>query len=498
MKDANTMTLTNDEGLSYPISFSYTNAATVFDWPGYGPNILPNPSSFICAPLVQGEVRCAHVDLYLQQQLPFCGTSTVIFCDQQTDAALEPAGFKPPAGRHAGIQRGGWSSHVIDYVQLIGPENSVDLTAAITNLYDTYYDRNNYYQKTVNNGYNDMWDPIVNNGWPVGIAKQFEVSVLSYPIILSPYWSQSNPVDVTNQITAFRAFLGLGGQSGELSMQAPYTPTATVACLTLWEVNDPLVHYLASDLAGSDLTNPPVPQMTPLTFGVLNDRYLPWGGKPQFSPTAGDASFEFQNRFNRAIKDPLVSSSDYWDFPANKFPTTGWLGRVHRGTPWQTVYLKSADVLATGGIIPWMSWTGNPNPFDAVNDAPVQDRLLFDLFTTAFNDNATRGTLSVNQAAGSADPDAGLAAWSAVFSGLVVAGPTNSYTVIAPAGTNVPNSALGILVSNINYTRANFQSADGLAGVFEHEGDILSVPQLSDLIAVPEPRPDQLQQRRDV
>ena len=264
-------------------------------------------------------------------------------------------------------------------------------------------------------------------------------------------------------------------------MQAPYTPTATVACLTQWEVNDPLVHYLASDLAGSDLTNPPVPQMTPLTFGVLNDRYQPWGGKPQFSPTAGDASFEFQNRFNRAIKDPLVSSSDYWIFPANKFPTTGWLGRVHRGTPWQTVYLKSADVLATGGIIPWMSWTGNPNPFDAVNDAPVQDRLLFDVFTTAFNDNATRGTLSVNQAAGSADPDAGLAAWSAVFSGLVVAGPTNSYTVITPAGTNVPNSALGILVSNINYTRANFQSADGLAGVFEHEGDILSVPQLSDL-----------------
>ena len=44
-------------------------------------------------------------------------------------------------------------------MQLIGPENSRDLTAAITNLYDTYYDKNNYYQKTTDNGYNDMWDP---------------------------------------------------------------------------------------------------------------------------------------------------------------------------------------------------------------------------------------------------------------------------------------------------------------------------------------------------
>ena len=40
------------------------------------------------------------------------------------------------------------------------------------------------------------------------------------------------------------------------------------------------------------------------------------------------------------------------------------------------------------------------------DSAPVQDRVLFDLFTTGLNDNATRGTLSVNQS--------GLAAWSAV------------------------------------------------------------------------------------
>ncbi len=32
-------------------------------------------------------------------------------------------------------------------------------------------------------------------------------------------------------------------------MQAPYTPVVNVIQHTTWEVNDPLVHYLASDLA---------------------------------------------------------------------------------------------------------------------------------------------------------------------------------------------------------------------------------------------------------
>ena len=69
-----------------------------------------------------------------------------------------------------------------------------------------------------------------------------------------------------------------------------------------------------------------------------------------------------------------------------------------------------------------MQWTGNSQLtygqyFDAINTAPVQDRLLFDLFTTAFNDNATRGTLSVN--GGQFRPTASLAAWSALFSGVI-------------------------------------------------------------------------------
>jgi hypothetical protein len=208
-----------------------------------------------------------------------------------------------------------------------------------------------------------------------------------------------------------------------------------------------------------------------------------------------------QNPNNLAFKDSLVASSDNWDFPNYKLPTVGWLGRVHRGTPWQTVYLKSTNILTwvqnNTGPTTWRDWTGNYNGFDAANAGPAADRLLFDLFTTAFNDNATRGKLSVNVGADNPNPAADLAAWSALFSGIVV--PTNStggYVVIKPAGSagasvpvgppSSPNSplCLGYLVQNgtngINDVRSTFYNADGLVGSFEHVGDILAVPAVTD------------------
>jgi hypothetical protein len=173
-------------------------------------------------------------------------------------------------------------------------------------------------------------------------------------------------------------------------------------------------------------------------------------------------------------------SSDYWDFPTNKLPTTGWLGRVHRGTPWQTVYLKSLSVQPAV----WTNWTGDLNYFDAAAEAPDQDRLLFDSFTTAFNDNASRGTLSVNAGAlGGQD----LAAWSALFSGIVVPTDMNGdFTNISPAGvydltapsTNWP--PLVQIVNSINNARAGLVSPDGLRGVFEHAGSILNASYLTE------------------
>src|SRR5262249_14806763 len=124
----------------------------------------------------------------------------------------------------------------------------------------------------------------------------------------------------------------------------------------------------------------------------------------------------------------------------------------------------------------------------------VQDRLLFDLFTTAFNDNATRGQLSVNVSSNS------LAAWSALFSGIEVIANTNTapisiakrwakwprdplpvvLTNIQLAGPAGSSSALAQIVASIDQTRTTFTNADGLTGVFEHEGDILAAQLLTE------------------
>jgi hypothetical protein len=287
-------------------------------------------------------------------------------------------------------------------------------------------------------------------------------------------------------------------------VQVTFAPPRIAYQYTSWQANDPLVHYVASDLnytgaeasglqTGTHQVNYATTNLPANNLGQLNDRYQPWGNT--LSPASADT-----NAFNLAYKDPLVRMSDNWDFPTNKLPGVGWLGRVHRGTPWQTVYLKAFDILGEiqggnyVGTNTWVQWTGDTQLaygqyFDADNSAPVQDRLLFDLFTTAFNDNATRGTLSVNQNH--------LAAWSALFSGVVAITnnapdnlrmrqlaqyqyppPSNSWMIIQPAGPAWTNSALGQLVNGINQTRANANLFPLQA--FAHAGDILATPQFTE------------------
>jgi Flp pilus assembly protein TadG len=374
---------------------------------------------------------------------------------------------------------------VIDYVQLRGPNSVRDLTGEILANYNTGVSPQGFY---------DQWDTNLDNfGMPYGLDSQIGVSQGQYGLNNTVYgsWNQTGITNLENGIDAFLAFCGVstvynnvGGEEAIAAaymtnaMQLPFTPTATVYQHITWQANDPLVHYIASDLSsapGNGLYSNP---NWPANLGLLNDRYMPWGGNP--IKTGADPY-----PYNFAIKDSLVTSSDSWDFPTNKFPTIGWLGRIHRGTPWQTVYMKSSPLVDLGD---WVTKrTGDTllafgqYYYDATNMAPAQDRLLFDLFTTAFNDNATRGTLSVNVEAGlTNNPQAGLAAWSALFSGVVV--PTNTiggYTIVQPAGPAGSSSWLGELVTNINITRATFTNSDGLVGSFEHVGDILAAPELT-------------------
>ena len=174
------------------------------------------------------------------------------------------------------------------------------------------------------------------------------------------------------------------------------------------------------------------------------------------------------------FKDPMITQSQDWQFLTNKFPNVGWLGRIHRGTPWQTVYLKSHGPGYNSTNFPgaWQYWTGNPDPVDAGNTLPTSDWALLDLFTTAPNDNASRGQLSVNQT--------NVAAWASVFDGLMVIPntPAGAATNISITQSNMVGTVLTntvqYLVSSINAQRATVGG-----GVFSSVGQLFSTPALT-------------------
>jgi hypothetical protein len=490
--------LTNDEGYSANLSIPLASADPVGIWPGYN---VYQPTLSFQIPLYAAVMTISNsIYKFNQPGPPYLTPDLGEIYETNVTGYPQPHWWLTVNNnlRVFMVDTNVVPNRIIDYVELSGPNSSRDLSTEIMTNYDVNINPDGSRSQGTHG--NNLWATNFQNGVPAGLANQLDVSKGNYSpdVANGGPWPQISPADIAqeqeNGVDGFLAFFHLGSKYNNIgsqqaiaaaymtnAMQAPFTPTATVVQHVSWQANDPLVHYLATDLNWSSAIkyDRNVTALTDFSdgdnLGIVNTRYAPWGKLM----SAGTDQVD-QNTENLAYKDPLVASSDNWDFPRYKMPTAGWLGRVHRGTPWQTVYLKSTNILAwvqnNTGPITWRDWTGNYNSFDAANAGPVQDWLLFDLFTTSFNDNATRGTLSVNI------PPPNLAAWSALFSGVVLPpnNSTNSYTFINPAGPAGVNSALGELVANINYTRNNFTNADGLVGAFEHEGDILATPQLTD------------------
>ncbi|PYK60496.1 MAG: hypothetical protein DME21_11475, partial [Verrucomicrobia bacterium] len=307
-----------------------------------------------------------------------------------------------------------------------------------------------------------------------GITNQLNVSLND--VLTDRDWnsyskSQIDGDEKKKAIDGFRKFMGLPpifypndkSVPTEMFWQVPFTPTRKLDQQLSWQVNDPLVHYTLQDLYDrfyTDTNNVQalLPRQSPPDNNIrkVNLRYRPWGGKPGKDPS-DDASAR-----DLALKDPLITQSDDWDFPTNKFPNLGWLGRVHRGTPWQTVYLK-ASVEPTNS---WATWSGS------AGSHPTNDWHLVGRFTTALNDNAARGLLSVNQT--------NSAAWSAVLGGVSVltnlsakpqsgAGLVYTNLFIEPA-----SAQLEYIVSNINATRLQMPNQ-----AFPDLGSVLASPALT-------------------
>ena len=508
------MGLTNDQTTAQlwpPLDTTLFASITTNNWTGTGLTTPMNVNSFLLTSPTNLTAIALPQATYLFNQTINLNGNTVHFqptTNSQTTFQNPSGLFQPHWGLTATnnlqvVLIDNITGRAIDYVQLHGPIVGRDLTTEILNLSNVVAPSSMWLTNFVSSA------PLQGQSLPSGVENQLIASEQN-----STLWNQMPASKVEQQIDGFRVFIGLApiffptnAYGTNLEQDVPYTPTATPVQIINWQANDPLVHYLASDLFDSDSAKGIVLKSGSSTNALIlptpNERYQPWGMSVQMAAaakTSQDAS-----AFNLALKDPLIWSSDHWDFPANKFPTVGWLGRVHRGTPWQTVYLKASNILKPSGTNTWMNWTGNFTTNDAVNAAPVQDRLLFDVFTTALNDNATRGRLSVNVAANPNDPIAGLAAWSALFSGVMMLSnsmtdaandiqlrtfhvlnplqtiPSLTAVPVSPAGANGASSPVWEVVTNINFARTNFVNLDGANDAFEHAGDILSAPKLTEL-----------------
>jgi hypothetical protein len=260
---------------------------------------------------------------------------------------------------------------------------------------------------------------------------------------------------------------------------APLSPVRRLYFSTLWQANDPLVHYTIPDLAGS-LTRlmPLEPRITvdndPCALvdfepgnGVA-DRYRPWGASIR-----GQCFYSDMATFNTALKDPapvgvlethpdLVGRSDDWDFPTNLTSGYGWLGRVHRGTPWQTIYLKSTGVDA--GL--WQQWTGVSDADAAQLMQPTNDWRLASVLLPLLNTNAPGNLSSVNQS--------GEAGWRHLLDGFTVL-TNDSYEQLDTAVMSSTSPQATAIAAALDATRRS-----GRGGYFCGIGDILAAPALSD------------------
>jgi len=275
-----------------------------------------------------------------------------------------------------------------------------------------------------------VWDPtMLPSGLNRGVVNQVRRDLGNY----------------TNT-TFYLELNGLATNENEPYFGSPATPPSATAYVNqTLIVNDPLVHYTVGDL-----TLPPHASNSLVL--TQNNRFEPW-------PTPSTIGSQVI-KSNMTFKDPLITNSDVWNFPTNKFPSIGWLGRVHRGTPWQTIFLKAdPPAAAANNFANWtQEWVNTQDTY------PTGDYALLDLFTATPNDNAASGLLSINET--------NTAPWYALLSGVTVANYNTGLETIDPTTTNVDyviNGPYGINAARLLQPN----------GLFHHIGNILAAPALT-------------------
>jgi hypothetical protein len=506
VRNVASMTLTNQSPYATPSTYSQTWLKT--NWLAY--TLDSWPSNLFVVPLNTSDSFFAFtIPVFVYRYNLFGSTSNFL------DSGIYPLpqfGFVVTNHLQVVIidySGGADSGQIVDYVQLNDLTGIRNLTGeiadpTITGLWSTNFINNTgpipsgvinqFYTSRIGRipiedlGDQNRWANTPVPGLPPGISTTIEAE----QIYFSSFFSTRNTANygglftITNRLS---------------SMQAPLTITRLRVQRLTWQANDPLVHYLASDLVDLlDDANSLRVLDWPVNLGLLNNRYNPWGGNPAIPPNKKTPDNPATaSAWNMALKDPLVSSSDNWDFPVGqsfdsnshgnghqlnlnshepKNPMDSgwhglkhrlipsWLGRVHRGTPWQTIYLKSTDVLQeSNGTNLWMNWTGDFDINDAAAMAPVRDWHLASLLTSLMNQDNPASLFSIN------NPDT--KAWQELLDGMI-------------GSTNIPNQSDSVLISK------NSEQASAIANAiqsvrinqsgqyFGNVGDILATAQLSE------------------
>ncbi|MFO1477792.1 MAG: hypothetical protein U1F98_14240 [Verrucomicrobiota bacterium] len=247
---------------------------------------------------------------------------------------------------------------------------------------------------------------------------------------------------------------------------ATFNPRRVIHQYVSWQANDPLVHYTVLDLFDPlgptnyfELDSTVWSSMDRLSnpYNPVAYHFRPWGGNPYYPY---DTPY-VHTIFNPAVKDPQVTGSDCWDFPSGEPLTFANIGRVHRGSPWQTIYLQSTDLPAFS----WALWTGWSNLFEAAASRPITDRNLVALLAPLLGPTDPRPLLSLN----STDTSA----WLAALDSLVVLTNTGLAADPLTVSSNSPQAA--VLADAIQRARA---SQPG--GFLVNPADLLAIPELAD------------------
>jgi hypothetical protein len=309
-----------------------------------------------------------------------------------------------------------------------------------------------------------------------GIINQFGVS-MGIIQVSDAFWRTFNPQEPDRAASIDKFRNRILGTDTITDFAAPFVPRRVIHQSISWQANDPLVHYVTTDLQDplsgkkrisydtdgqgsiSPANNPLIgfPTLAGADVGIpLNQHYRPWGGNPLKS---GDTLPPTSKNF--ALKDSQVTGSGAWNFPTNGYPSLDWIGRVHRGTPWQTLFLKATNV----DLPTWTNWTGITDPTEAQLTMPTNDWRVVSLIISMLNANDPHNLFSLNQ------PNAD--AWRGVLDGLTVltnTGTSQFDTLVM--SSNSPQAAT--IASALDAARANQPDH-----YFRDVGDLLATPELT-------------------